>query len=105
VGAGALLRRWHDRAVFHFLTTDADRDRYVAQASGAVCPGGALVIATFATDGPRKCSGLPLARYAAGDLEALFAPGFVLVGHEREEHSTPSGVVQPFTWAVLQRAA
>ncbi|MGZ4734433.1 MAG: hypothetical protein ACXVJW_09360 [Acidimicrobiia bacterium] len=28
---------------------------------------------------------------------------FTPVHHEREDHITPSGVVQPFTWVVLER--
>jgi hypothetical protein len=96
---------WHDRAVFHFLTADADRDRYVAQAEGAVRTGGSLILGTFAEDGPPMCSGLPVARYAASDLAAVLASGFALVSHQRQQHITPGGTVQPFTWAVLQRAA
>jgi ubiquinone/menaquinone biosynthesis C-methylase UbiE len=95
---------WHDRAVFHFLTSSADRDRYVAQASRVLQPGGSLVLATFAEDGPQQCSGLPVAGYAAGDLATVFAAAFALIDHEREEHVTPGGVVQPFTWVVLQRS-
>jgi SAM-dependent methyltransferase len=96
-------RVWHDRAVLHFLTTADERARYVEAATRAVAPGGALVVGVFATDGPSQCSGLPTVRYDAGTLAALFAPAFVLEHHEREEHVTPWGAVQPFTWAVLRR--
>src|SRR5579863_6072068 len=54
---------WHNRAVFHFLTEDADRDHYVSIATEALKPGGALVLATFAANGPTECSGLPTSRY------------------------------------------
>ena len=95
---------WHDRAVFHFLVDARDRDRYVATATRAVPPGGTLVIATFASDGPDQCSGLPTARYDAEDLAAQFHPAFALARQEREEHVTPGGVVQPgVTWTVLRR--
>jgi hypothetical protein len=94
---------WHDRAVFHFLTADDDRHQYVVTTSKAVRAGGWLVLATFAKDGPEQCSGLAVARYSAGDLGARFAPAFGLAGDGREEHVTPAGTVQPFTWAVLQR--
>lgn len=94
---------WHDRAVFHFLTDPEDRRRYVRSATGAVRPGGALVLGTFAADGPDRCSGLRTAGYDAAELAALFAPAFALEHAEREEHATPSGVVQPFTWVVLRR--
>lgn len=94
---------WHDRAVFHFLTERAARDRYVETAASAVRSGGCLVVATFAEDGPTHCSGLPVARYSAPELEEAFSASFSLVEQEREEHVTPGGVVQPFMWAVLQR--
>jgi SAM-dependent methyltransferase len=91
---------WHDRAVFHFLTDAADRQRYVNVASSVVVDGGVLVLATFAEDGPERCSGLPVSRYSAGTLAAAF-PSFSLIASERVEHVTPSGVVQPFTYVVL----
>jgi SAM-dependent methyltransferase len=93
-------RVWHDRAVFHFLTTSDDRARYVAVLRHALAPDGYAVIGTFAADGPRTCSGLPVARYASDALAAQFA-GFVVRESRREEHHTPSGAVQPFTWVLL----
>lgn len=94
---------WHDRAVFHFLVRPDQREKYVATASRAVRPGGVLVLGTFAADGPAQCSGLPTARYDADALAAAFTPGFTLEHSEHEEHVTPGGAVQPFTWAVLRR--
>lgn len=94
---------WHDRAVFHFMADPAERARYVSCATSAVAPGGGLVVGTFAADGPASCSGLPTARYDAPGLAAEFAPTFVLEHDEREEHVTPAGAVQHFTWAVLRR--
>jgi SAM-dependent methyltransferase len=94
---------WHDRAVFHFLTDEDGVGRYVATAVRAVRLGGTLVIGTFAEDGPTHCSGLPTSRYDADGLAAVFAPHFSPVHAEREEHSTPSGHIQPFTWRVLRR--
>jgi SAM-dependent methyltransferase len=96
---------WHDRAVFHFLVDAADRERYVALAEEAVAPGGAVVLGTFAADGPTSCSGMPTARYDPNDLADLFAPGFSLAHAEREQHHTPGGTVQPFSWVVLRAAS
>lgn len=89
---------WHDRAVFHFLTEAADRAAYVAQAMRALRPGGHLIVATFADDGPMQCSGLPVRRYSAEQLHAEFGPGFRLVSHAREDHRTPGGNVQHFVY-------
>ena len=93
---------WHDRAVFHFLTGAADRRRYVDQVKRALRPGGAIVIGTFAEDGPKKCSGLDVARYSAEALHAELGPGFVLVNSRRHEHVTPWGAPQAFTFCVCR---
>ena len=94
---------WHDRAVLHFLTDPIERDRYVELAESAVRDNGALVVGTFADDGPTQCSGLPVVRYSPQDLANMFSTGFALVADEREEHITPAGVIQPFAWVVLRR--
>ncbi|MHB8680641.1 MAG: class I SAM-dependent methyltransferase [Acidimicrobiales bacterium] len=94
---------WHDRAVFHFLVDETDRRRYVALLRAALRPGGHAVVATFAMDGPRSCSGLPVARYSTLALTKALGEGFTLVESTTEEHRTPAGVVQPFTWVALRR--
>ncbi len=93
---------WHDRAVFHFLTDAADRARYVAQVRAAVRPGGHVIVATFAEDGPTRCSGLDVARYSADALHAEFGAGFVVLESQRELHTTPSGSEQAFTYCVCR---
>jgi len=94
---------WHDRAVFHFLTDAGGRARYVTAAAHTVRPDGYLVIATFASDGPERCSGLPVCRYDATALAVEFTPSFTMVTHYRDLHQTPSGRQQPFTYVVLRR--
>lgn len=94
---------WHDRAVLHFLTTEDQRRRYVERAVRATRPGSHLVVATFAPDGPTHCSGLEVARADADQLASWFSPRFAITHSERQEHTTPTGVVQPFTWVVLER--
>lgn len=93
---------WHDRAVFHFLTGSDDRATYVAQVRRALVPGGHLVMATFAEDGPERCSGLPTVRYDPARLVTEFGPDFSLLETLREEHVTPAGVVQPFRYFLLR---
>ena len=78
---------WHDRAVFHFLTQPAARAAYLAQVRRVLRPGGYAVIATFAEDGPLRCSGLEVARYSGNALHAVFGDGFVLEHSEREVHT------------------
>ena len=93
---------WHDRAVFHFLTEAADRERYVKQVRRSVRPGGYVMVATFASDGPTKCSGLEVARYAPEELHGEFGSDFQLVDSAREEHHTPTGAVQPFIYCLCR---
>lgn len=89
---------WHDRAVFHFLTSEADRGTYVRNLARAILPGGAVIMATFAEDGPTQCSGLPVIGYSAEALADLLGPEFQMTATRRELHVTPSGATQPFTW-------
>jgi len=94
---------WHDRAVFHFLTSEEERHAYVNKVLQAVKPSGLVIVATFAEDGPTKCSGLPVMRYRAEELHAEFGAPFQLLGHERESHHTPSGNEQKFVYCFCQK--
>ena len=89
---------WHDRAVFHFLTRAEDRQRYVLAVRHAVKPGGHVIVATFAADGPLRCSGLEVMRYSPGSLHAEFGEAFELVESAREMHETPFGTEQKFIY-------
>lgn len=89
---------WHDRAVFHFLNRPADREAYVAQILHAVKPGGHVIIATFAEDGPQKCSGLPVVRYSPEQLGAELGARFDPVEQQRETHQTPFATSQKFIY-------
>lgn len=94
---------WHDRAVFHFLTTRAEREAYVQAVLHAVQPGGHVIVATFAEDGPEHCSGLPVMRYSADGLHAEFGAPFALVQQVREAHHTPFGTVQQFIYCLCRK--
>ena len=94
---------WHDRAVFHFLTQPADRQRYTAGVRDAVRPGGHVIVATFANDGPEKCSGLQVARYAPASLHSEFGDGFELVDSTNETHHTPFGTDQKFIYCYCRK--
>lgn len=96
---------WHDRAVFHFLTGEAERHAYVSRVLQAVKPGGLVIVATFAEDGPTRCSGLPVMRYSPGELHSEFGDPFVLLGHERESHHTPGGNEQKFVYCFCRKVA
>lgn len=94
---------WHDRAVFHFMTSTPAQEHYLRVLDAATTPGSAAVIGCFALDGPPSCSGLPVARYDASGLAQRLGDGWALTHDERQEHATPAGVIQPFTWAAFRR--
>lgn len=89
---------WHDRAVFHFLTEEAQRVRYVEQVISSVKHGGHIIMSTFGPDGPEKCSGLDVVRYNAENLYGQFGKAFKLIESSTEIHKTPMGTTQQFLY-------
>jgi trans-aconitate methyltransferase len=94
---------WHDRATFHFLTTDEHRQQYLHTLDAATAPGAIAVFGCFAPDGPRHCSGMPVARYSPAQLARQVGAKWLLISQAREEHITPAGTIQPFTWVALRK--
>jgi SAM-dependent methyltransferase len=94
---------WHDRAAFHFLTDVSDRAAYIARLGRGLKIGGHAIIATFALDGPEKCSGLPVARYDSASLGRTLGTAFKLVHTQRHEHATPWNSRQIFQFSVFRR--
>jgi len=94
---------WHDRAVFHFLTTEQERRQYLQAVRRSVKPGGFVIVGTFAEDGPERCSGLPVQRYSAESLHAEFGASFELLGRAAEDHQTPAGNIQKFLYCYCRK--
>ena len=94
---------WHDRAAFHFLTSEESIKKYLEVAARAVKPGGFLVLGTFSENGPQKCSGLEIRQYNEAKLRSLFEKAFQPVRCFTEEHTTPSGATQDFQFCSFQR--
>ena len=94
---------WHDRAVYHFLTTEEHRQQYLRTLDTATIPGAVAVFGCFAPDGPQYCLGLPVARYSPAQLARQAGAKWLLISQDREEHITPAGTIQPFTWIALRR--
>jgi trans-aconitate methyltransferase len=94
---------WHDRAVFHFLTSDQARKQYMHTLHAATSAAAVAVFGCFALDGPQYCSGLPVLRYSPDDLGAELGSQWALTAHAREEHTTPGGILHPFSWAAFSR--
>jgi trans-aconitate methyltransferase len=95
---------WHDRAVLHFLLDDAEREGYRRALLAALKPDGQAIIATFAPTGPERCSGLPVRRHGAADLQALFGDAVSLEESFEFDHPTPGGAIQRFHVARLKRS-
>ena len=101
--ANKKFQLWHDRAAFHFLLTSKEQNSYVAAAADSISANGYLVLATFAPDGPEKCSGLPVFRHSKASLAELFSEHFNLEWASERVHLTPSGGQQNFTVCRFRR--
>ena len=95
---------WHDRAVFHFLTNSEDRRKYLYALQRSLRPAGHVIMASFALDGPSKCSGLDVQRYSPESMREEFGVGFELLGSAKETHVTPSGGEQRFVYCHMRSA-
>lgn len=94
---------WHDRAVFHFLIKEAEKQTYIDVLKASLADDGFFVLSTFSTDGPVKCSGLEIAQYDEEALKVLFEKDFELLEAFTEDHETPSGGKQNFIYSIWKR--
>ena len=95
---------WHDRAVFHFLTDEQDRQTYHSLVEKMVIPGGFIVIATFALNGASACSGLPVQRYSVEMLAEFFGNSYTLIDSFDHTYTMPSGDLRPYVYACFQKS-
>lgn len=94
---------WHDRATFHFLIQENDVLQYINIVSKAIKKGGFLIVATFSTSGPKKCSGLEITQYSKEKLQSLFHESFELIQSFEEVHKTPFETEQNFVYTIFKR--
>jgi len=94
---------WHDRAVFHFLTAEADRRKYCEVMERSVCSGGFIIMATFGPNGPTKCSGLNTVRYSPESLSETLGNRYQLISARTESHVTPGKVTQEFAYSLFRK--
>lgn len=94
---------WHDRALLHFFTSSTDQILYKRALTQATHPGSVAVLGVFAAHGPQRCSDLPVRGYDIDQLADLLGSGWQLLTHTEEQHATPKGDLQPYTWAAFSR--
>ncbi len=94
---------WHDRATFHFLTTEEDRNSYLERLNKAVVKDGYVIMGTFALNGPERCSGLPVQRYDSQSLASVLGQDFELIDSRVHDHSTPWKAIQHFQFSTFRR--
>lgn len=94
---------WHDRAAFHFLTTEVAIYKYVSIAEDAIKKDGYLILGTFSENGPRKCSGLEIKQYSEASMSARFEIAFDRIKCIQEDHTTPFNTVQNFLFCSFRK--
>lgn len=94
---------WHDRAVFHFLTSKEDREKYIQVLESSIKAGGVIIIAAFSIGGPTKCSGLEIVQYDAVKLKDELGENFTFVEERNEKHITPTGKEQKFGYYIFTK--
>lgn len=95
---------WHDRAAFHFLTSDLEIQHYVETVANSIAPNGILVIGTFSEQGPKKCSGIDIKQYSANTLIKLFSSEFEQLNCFTVEHQTPFNTIQQFVFCSFKKS-
>ena len=94
---------WHDRAVFHFLTSREDIEKYKQVALKNILKGGYLILGTFSQNGPEKCSGLSVSRYSTESLKEIFNPEFKIIESFTIDHKTPFNTTQNFLFSIFKK--
>lgn len=94
---------WHDRAAFHFLTTEENTGKYVSIAEKAIKKDGYLVLGTFSENGPDKCSGLTIRQYSKASMSARFEAAFERIKCIHEDHTTPFNTIQNFLFCSFRK--
>lgn len=94
---------WHDRAAFHFLTSENEVKNYIATAAKSISSNGILAIGTFSEQGPTKCSGIEIKQYSESSLSNLFLTDFYQVECLTVDHPTPFDTIQNFVFCSFRK--
>ena len=94
---------WHDRAAFHFLKDSSQINNYVELANSSLNSKGKIILGTFSSNGPLKCSGLEISRYNSSSINEIFKKHFILLNHRISTHPTPFDTFQEFLFTVFEK--
>ncbi len=94
---------WHDRAAFHFLKDSSQINNYVELVNSSLNSKGKIILGTFSSNGPLKCSGLEISRYNSSSINEIFKKHFILLNHRISIHPTPFDTFQEFLFAVFEK--
>lgn len=95
---------WHDRAAFHFLTDEDEIKNYLNSTIKGVKESGHLIIGTFSTEGPKKCSGIDIKQYSEKSLLDQFKEAFKKIECKIIEHKTPFNTIQKFIFCSFKKS-
>ncbi|WP_438972303.1 class I SAM-dependent methyltransferase [Polaribacter sp.] len=94
---------WHDRAAFHFITSQKDTEKYIKILDKYLTFSGSVILGTFSKTGPEKCSGIPITQYSEKSIEAIFKPLFKKESCLEQDHCTPFDTIQNFIFCTLKK--
>ena len=94
---------WHDRASFHFLTTEKDIEIYKNLVANSISKNGFMFLGTFSENGPLKCSGLEITQYSEEKFERIFGTNFSTMNCFTENHQTPFETIQNFIFCTFKK--
>ncbi len=94
---------WHDRAAFHFLTSDHEIENYIATVQQNLRANGILLIGTFSENGPKKCSGMDIKQYTEKSMTDILQKFFTKIKCITDDHTTPVGAIQNFIFCSFKK--
>lgn len=94
---------WHDRAAFHFLTSEQEIEHYLQTVQQSIKPSGILVMGTFSEQGPTKCSGIEIKQYSEKSMSVLLTDFFEKIKCITVDHKTPFETIQQFIFCSFRK--
>lgn len=94
---------WHDRAAFHFLTSEPEIENYIETIKKSIRPNGILILGTFSEEGPKKCSGIEIKQYSEKTMVEKLNRFFTKVKCITIDHATPFNTIQNFIFCSFKK--